>query len=41
MADFNQALKIYPEDALAYNNRGVAYSDKGELDQAIADFNQA
>jgi tetratricopeptide (TPR) repeat protein len=25
----------------AYNNRGLAYSHKGELDKAIADFNKA
>ncbi len=27
--------------AVAYNNRGNAYSAKGDLDRAIADFNQA
>jgi len=29
------------EDADAYNNRGFAYIQKGELDQAIADFDKA
>jgi len=28
-------------DAIACNNRGLAYRDKGELDRAIADFNEA
>ena len=30
-----------PEHADAYNNRGVAYSNKGEIDAAIQDFNKA
>src|SRR4030042_5342299 len=28
-------------DAKAYNNRGLAYSHKGQYDQAISDFNKA
>jgi len=28
-------------DAIACNNRGLAYRDKGELDRAVADFNEA
>jgi tetratricopeptide (TPR) repeat protein len=28
-------------DARAYNNRGVAYKAKGDLNRAIADYNQA
>jgi tetratricopeptide (TPR) repeat protein len=28
-------------DAEAYNNRGLAYSDKGQYDQAISDFTKA
>jgi tetratricopeptide (TPR) repeat protein len=27
--------------AIAYNNRGVAYRDKGDVDRAIADFSEA
>ena len=30
-----------PQDALAYNNRGYAYDDKGEYDQAIKDYGKA
>lgn len=41
IANFNQALALYPQYAVAYNNRGSAYSQKGQLDQAIADYNQA
>ena len=32
---------IEPQDAEAYNSRGLAYCDKGNLDQAIADYDQA
>ncbi len=39
--DFNQALKLKPNYAQAYHNRGVAYLAKGDKDQAILDFNQA
>ncbi len=40
-ADYNQALKLDPNDAGAYNNRIVAYSDLKDYDSAIADYNQA
>ena len=30
-----------PKRAVAYNNRGIAYAAKGDLDRAIADFNEA
>jgi Flp pilus assembly protein TadD len=30
-----------PQDAAAYYNRGLAYHEKGDLDRAIADFDQA
>ncbi|MBA4719368.1 MAG: AAA family ATPase, partial [Nitrosopumilus sp.] len=39
--DFNQAIKLKPDFADAFNNRGVAYDKKGESDRAIQDFNQA
>ncbi|MEE8075142.1 MAG: tetratricopeptide repeat protein, partial [Candidatus Binatia bacterium] len=29
------------KDAAAYNNRGNAYTRKGQYDQAISDFNKA
>ena len=32
---------LEPQDAEAYNNRGLAYFDKGNLDQAITDYDQA
>ena len=48
IGQFDQAIKAYsvviesnPDDAEAYNNRGIAYSDKGDYDQAIADYDKA
>jgi tetratricopeptide (TPR) repeat protein len=41
IADFTQVIRINPNDAKMYNNRGNAYDDKGELDMAIVDYNQA
>ena len=41
LADYNKALEIKPDNAGAYVNRGLAYANQGELDQAIADFSKA
>lgn len=41
IADYNQAINIKPDHALAYNNRGNAKSDLGDYQGAIADYNQA
>jgi hypothetical protein len=38
---WNHELKYYPDNALAYGNRGEAYSDIGKMDLAMADFNQS
>src|SRR3974390_567511 len=35
------ALEIDPKMAVAYNNRGNAYDDKGQYDRALADYNKA
>jgi tetratricopeptide (TPR) repeat protein len=37
----SHAIRLNPKDAVAYNNRGVAYIEKGELDKAIADYDKA
>lgn len=41
LADCNQALKMNPRFAKAYNNRGYILMHQGKLDAAIADFNLA
>ena len=41
LADFNEAIRIDPQQAKAFNNRGYAYELKGDLDHAIADFDEA
>ena len=41
MADFNKALKIKPEFAAAYSNRGLAYAFLGQYEKAIEDYNRA
>ncbi|MFP3041465.1 tetratricopeptide repeat protein [Treponema primitia] len=40
-ADFTQAIKLDPNNAIAYSERGRAFSNKGDQDKAIADFTQA
>ena len=35
------ALEINPRDAESYNTRGKDYYSKGQVDQAIADYNKA
>jgi tetratricopeptide (TPR) repeat protein len=37
---FNQAIAKDPKERSAYNNRGLAYTDKKEFQKAIADFNE-
>ncbi|MEH2381017.1 MAG: tetratricopeptide repeat protein [Nostoc sp.] len=39
--DFNQAIKLDPQNALAYNKRGNAYYRLGDYEQAQADSSQA
>ncbi len=41
LGDFNEALKLKPNDPALYDYRGVAYRAKGQDDKAIADFNKA
>ena len=38
IADYDKAIALDPNVALAYTNRRVAYEQKGDKDQAIADF---
>ena len=39
--DFNQALQLSPNFAMAYNNRGVAYMLADNIKKANADFSKA
>jgi tetratricopeptide (TPR) repeat protein/predicted membrane-bound spermidine synthase len=39
--DFNQAIRLQPDDAMAYNNRGAVYCSIGQYQLAIEDYNQA
>ncbi|MDR2658786.1 MAG: tetratricopeptide repeat protein [Spirochaetaceae bacterium] len=41
IADFTQAIKLVPDDATAYAERGDAYMNKGDYDRAIADYTHA
>ncbi len=41
MADFNKAIALNPNFAAAYNNRGLAQYNKGNLDSALADYMKA
>jgi tetratricopeptide (TPR) repeat protein len=40
IADYDQAIKLKPDFAEAYYNRGTAYTHKGDYGRAIADFDQ-
>jgi tetratricopeptide (TPR) repeat protein len=37
----DRALTVWPEDALGYNERGAAYSQKDQFDKAVADYSKA
>ena len=39
--DYDQALRLDPDDALAYYNRGAAHDEIGEYRRAIEDYDQA
>ena len=41
LADFNEAIRLDPNLAIAYMNRGVIYASKGEFDKAIGDETKA
>jgi Tfp pilus assembly protein PilF len=41
IAEYDKAIEINPNVAIAYTNRGLAYGRKGEVDRAIADYTKA
>ena len=40
IADFSEAIRLDPEEALPFYNRGRARSDGGDVEGAIADFEE-
>ena len=38
---YTEAINLNPEHVDAYNNRGIAYRNKGEIEAAIQDYNKA
>ncbi len=41
LADFNEAVRLDPSDALAHEYRGLVWGKKQDHDRAIADFNDS
>ncbi len=41
IAEYDEAIRLYPKHATAYNNRALAYFSIGDYDRAIADCNEA
>jgi tetratricopeptide (TPR) repeat protein len=41
LTDCNQAIKMEPKSAIAYNRRGLIWYAKGDNDRAIEDFDRA
>jgi tetratricopeptide (TPR) repeat protein len=41
IADFDEAIRVDPNYAAGFSNRGVAYMKKEDYDRAIADFDEA
>lgn len=39
--DFSEVVRLKPDYAVAYYNRGMSYNDEGDYDRAIADENVA
>jgi len=38
--DYCEAIRLEPNEAIAYFGRGIAYSDKGQYDHSINDFKE-
>jgi len=41
IAEYDEVIRLNPQLALAYGNRGGAYSDLGQLQRAIQDYDEA
>ena len=40
IAEFDEAIRLNPDYAYAYYNRGLAYFDLGQLERAIQDYDE-
>ena len=41
IADYDQAIRLNPTMATAFDNRGRAYSEQNQIERAVADFDEA
>ena len=41
IADYDEAIRLDPKGASAFNNRGISRSDLGDLEGSIADYDEA
>jgi tetratricopeptide (TPR) repeat protein len=41
MRDYDQAIRLKPDYADAFNSRGVLYADKGDPERAVQDYDEA
>lgn len=41
IANYDEAIRLKPDYAMAYNNRGIAHSKSGDLRHALLDFTEA
>ena len=41
LLDYNEAIRLKPDDANFFRNRGITRHDKGDLDGALLDYNEA
>ena len=41
IGDYDQAIRLEPDNADAHNGRGVAWADKGDYAQAVRDYDRA
>ena len=41
MADYTQAIKLNPNHAIAYGNRGIIYRQLGDINKAKEDLQRA
>jgi tetratricopeptide (TPR) repeat protein len=40
IADYDEAIRVYPNGPMSYISRGFAYGTKGDYDRAIADYSE-